>query len=144
MIRFSKKEDYAMILLNELFKNYNKRLVPLSEVACNFNISALFLRNLANQLSKMKIIKAVEGKNGGYFLNKNPKELKIGEILGAFSDKPFLQCCSQSLLTRCPREKICQVSSIWKKINVEFLNKIYNLSFYEFINMKPDVKIDEK
>ena len=142
MIRFSKKEDYAIVLLNELFQNYNKRLVPLSEVSCNFNIPTPFLRNLANQLSKNKIIKAVEGKNGGYYLSKNPRKLKIGEILGVFSSKPFLQCCLRSSLiikktsVKCPREKVCQVSSIWKKINMDFLDKIYNLSFYEFINTK--------
>lgn len=136
MLHFSKQEDYAIILLSELNQNYNKKLVPLSLISKEYGISPLFLRNLAFLLSKNGIIKAKEGKNGGYFLNKNPRKLKIGEVLSIFSKKNILECCSflNNKKGKCSKEKICKVSSSWKKINKEFLDKIYNLNLIEFFN----------
>jgi len=133
MYRFSKKEDYAFILIAKLTQNYKKRLISLSEIAKEYNISPLFLRNLANNLRNNKIIGAIEGAKGGYFLLKNPKKIKVGEILNSLSSKALFECCSSRT---CPREKICPAGFSWRKINKEFLDKIYNLSFTEFINKK--------
>lgn len=141
MIHFSKREDYAIILVNKLVKNYNKRLVPLSQIAKEYNISPLFLRNLANQLRKNGIIKAVEGKNGGYFLSKSPSSLKVGEVLGVFSKKPMLDCCPSIIPTKitCPKEGYCKPGFIWRSLNRRFLDKIYNLSLKEFVNYKETI-----
>jgi Rrf2 family transcriptional regulator, cysteine metabolism repressor len=138
MIRFSLSEDYAVILIHTLAKNYNKRLVPLSEVAKKYNISLLFLRNLANTLVHAGIIKAVEGKNGGYFLEKAPAQLTIGEVLQAFSPKPMLLCCPTGEMHKgiCPKENICETGHIWRKLNKEFLDKIAKLSVEEFIKYR--------
>ncbi|MDP2649829.1 MAG: Rrf2 family transcriptional regulator [bacterium] len=138
MIRFSKKEDYAIILINKLVQNYNKRLVPLSEVSNEYKISPLFLRNLASQLKRDGIVKAVEGKKGGYFLSIEPSRLKVGDVLSVFSKKPMLDCCPLESLKqtsiKCPKEDICQPGFIWRKLNKNFLEKIYSLNLIEFFN----------
>lgn len=147
MIHFSKKEDYAIILINKLAQNYNKRLVPLSEVANEYKISVLFLRNLAGQLRKKQIINAVEGKNGGYSLAKDPSRLTIGEILSVFSKKPMLDCCPLDSLPadrhgikvkkiKCAKEDICKPGFIWRKLNQQFIEKIYNLNLVEFFDYR--------
>ncbi|RJQ36094.1 Rrf2 family transcriptional regulator [Candidatus Microgenomates bacterium] len=140
MIRFSKKEDYAVILINKLVQNYSKRLIPLSEIAKEYKISVLFLRNLAGQLKKSGIIEAVEGKNGGYYLAKEPKDFKVGEVLSVFSKKPMLDCCPLESLKikkiKCAKEDYCIPGFVWRKLNKSFLEKIYNLSLDEFVNYK--------
>lgn len=139
MIKFSKKEDYALILLTRLFLGYKKRVIPLSEIAKGYKISLPLLRNLAFELSSKNIISAKEGKGGGYFLAKDPKKIKIGEVLFLFSKKPMLECCPSSLLkskTKCSREAFCKPKNTWQKINREFLDKIENLTLYQFINYK--------
>lgn len=138
MIRFSKREDYAIILINELAQNYNKRLVPLSEIANDYNISVLFLRNLAQDLKNAGIIKAVEGKSGGYFLVKNPEKLKMGEVLGTFSENPLMECCpigkDKKHTRKCPKQDYCITGNVWRKMNKEFIDKIYGLSLREFLS----------
>lgn len=141
MIRFSRKEDYAIILVNKLALHYNKNLVPLSDVAKEYNISILFLRNLAMELRSGGIIKAVEGKNGGYFLIKNPSKVKMGDVLGIFSKRPMLECCyhiggKAEKRIKCPKQEFCQPGFIWRKLNKEFLDKIYKLSITEFMQYK--------
>lgn len=134
MIRFSRSEDYAVILVNYLSQFYQKRTVPLSEVSKLYNISPLFLRNLANTLKKAGIIDAVEGKHGGYTLVKSPGELKMGEVLSVFSHKPMLECCSHGKTEKgCDKEAICPTGRVWRKLNQNFLKQVSDLTLTEFM-----------
>src|SRR3989338_9112943 len=132
MIKFSRREDYAVILVNTLAREYKKRLVPLSEIAKEYNISLLFLRNLAGELRNAGVIKAVEGKFGGYFLVKAPEKIKMGEILGIFSESLLLVCCpsgrKDSHQRICPQRNHCVAGNTWRQLNKEFIDKVYSLT----------------
>lgn len=130
MIRFSRDEDYSIILIHHLSKYYKKRLVPLSEVARKYRISIYYLRNLANALVHANIISAVEGKKGGYFLKKNPDKLKIGEVIDTFSKKTALVCCNKHT---CDKKEFCETINDWRKLNENVFQQITSLSFQEFI-----------
>lgn len=147
MIRFSRREDYAVILVTTLAQNYGHGLVSLSEVAKSYKLSLLFLRNVANDLRNKGIVRAIEGKKGGYELSKNPKNLKMGEVLKAFSTESLLNCCSafsemdaslknvaDHVKGKCPQEGFCRTGYIWRKMNREFLERISSLSIDEFMN----------
>lgn len=140
MIRFSRSEDYAIVIVGTLAKEYKKRLVPLSVIAKEYAISILFLRSLANELRDAGVIKAVEGKNGGYYLTKEPSKVKMGEILAIFSNKQHLICCpvDKKMNTHrvCPKEKYCVAGNVWRQLNKEFIDKVYNLSLSEFLSYK--------
>lgn len=141
MIRFSRREDYAIVIVSTLARAYNKRLVPLSEIANEYAISPLFLRNLANELRDARIIKGVEGKLGGYFLTKDPAEVKMGEVLGIFFKKKHLICCPATVNENhhriCPKEKYCIAGNTWRALNKEFVDKVYSLSLTAFLDYKP-------
>lgn len=137
MIRLSKKEDYAILLVSELLKSYNQRLIPLSEIAKEYKISLLFLRKLASKLKKAKIIGAIEGKKGGYFLEKEPRKLTVGDILTPFSNKPMLNCCNfyNKSFNDCDKISFCIPGIAWRRINKELIEKIYNVNFVKFISL---------
>lgn len=136
MIRFSRREDYAIILINKLAGEYNERLVSLTEIAKEYNISLFFLRNLANTLRNAGLIRATEGKTGGYTLVRDPKTIKMGEILRIFSNEEELLCCSENEKHKriCPQQKNCIAGNTWRQLNKEFIDKVYNLSLTEFIS----------
>ncbi|QQG41022.1 MAG: Rrf2 family transcriptional regulator [Candidatus Levyibacteriota bacterium] len=137
MVRFSRREDYAVILVTTLAEHYSRGLISLSEVAKSYKLSLLFLRNVANDLRNKSIVKAVEGKKGGYKLSKNPKDLKMGEVLKAFSTEALLSCCSAfSVKGKCPQEGFCRTGYIWRKLNREFLERISSLSVLDFMHYK--------
>ena len=130
MIRFSRDEDYSIILIHVLAKNYKQRLVPLSEVARTYKISLSYLRNLARILVHAKIIGALTGKKDGYYLKKGPKKLKLGEVIDTFSKKPAMICCNKSI---CDKRDFCETINEWRKLNEVVYKKISALSFNEFI-----------
>lgn len=137
MIRLSRREDYAVILMNALVSAYGKRLVPLSEVAKEYELSLLFLRNVAGDLRRVHVISAVEGKKGGYTLSKDPKDLTMGDVLRVFAKDDILTCCSKEGKADhkrvCPQKDHCVAGNVWRKLNKELMDKVYNLSLYEFL-----------
>lgn len=123
MVHFSKKEDYAVILLNKLAAAYKKKLVPLSEIAKEYNISLLFLRNIALDLRRARIINAVEGRDGGYRLIRSPKQVTIGEIIKAISHRQLFSCCQNTPDGKCV-VRSCPHGFSLKRLNNKFLEKI--------------------
>ena len=135
MIRFSKSEDYVILLLNALTINYKKRLVPLSKVARDYHIPLLFLRNIANVLMRAGFIKAVEGKKGGYQLAKSPKDITLGNVLRSFSHKPLLASCSDdSPACVCGDNSVCSTGTAWRRVNQKFLESVSHISLGEFVH----------
>lgn len=134
MVKFSKREDYGIILMAKLCQNYGKKLTPLSKVAQEYKISTLFLRQLADSLRKAGIIGAVEGRNGGYELKKPPKKINVGEVIAALSKKSIFECCQLGKREKCLRESFCQPGFAWRKLNNQFLEKIYQLNLEEFFS----------
>lgn len=141
MIRFSRREDYAIVIVGTLAKAYKKNPISLSEIAKEYAISPLFLRNLANELRDAGIIKAIEGKHGGYYLTKAPHIIKMGEILEIFSRKQHLTCCpigkSEGHTRVCPKREYCVAGNIWRQLNKEFIDKVYTLSLQDFLEYSP-------
>ena len=144
MIRFSKREDYSVIIIHKLALEYNKRLVPLSEIADEYKISLLFLRNLARELKTAGLIKANEGKSGGYYLTKNPKDILLGDILKVFVKDRLLECCpairQKNNPRICPKKGHCVTGNLWRKLNKEFIDKVYLLSLTDFMDQATSMR----
>lgn len=137
MIRFSKSEDYAIILINALSRACEKRPIPLSEIAAEYKISILFLKKLAISLKHAGILGALEGKNGGYFLLKDPSVLTIGEVLSVISQKPIVDCCSgKKTHSICSQKAICHPGITWRRFHKEFIEKLYTTAFNDFMQNK--------
>lgn len=130
MIRFSKREDYGIVLMSKLCQSYGRKLTPLSEIAREYKISILFLRNIARDLRKVGLISAVEGKNGGYKLTKNPKDIQLGEIIQALSKKPIFSCCQETFDGRC-KVAPCPHGFSLRRLNNEFLETVSRKSLKE-------------
>lgn len=130
MIRFAKSEDYALILVQSLTKEYKKRLVPLSEIAKKYSLSLLFLRNIAASLKRAGFITAVEGKKGGYKLVKDPQSIQLGNIIEASSKKTFFSCCQKTKDGKC-QAKTCPHGFSLRRLQNQFLKQIYAIKLSE-------------
>lgn len=133
MIRFSRSEDYAVILVGELSEHFEKGLVSLSRIAKNKKLSLLFLRNIAHDLRKANIVTAVEGKNGGYKLTKNPNSIQLGEIIKAVAKRPLFSCCQNTKDGKC-HTSTCSHGFSLQRLNNQFLEKIYTMKLSEVAN----------
>lgn len=118
--------------MTELLKAKERRVVPLSYVAKTHYIPLLFLRNIANDLRSAGLIKALEGKKGGYTFAKDPKTITFGEVLEVLSCKPIFSCCQNTKDGHC-HVNLCPHGFSPRRLANEFLKKIYTKSLAEVV-----------
>lgn len=126
-MRISWSEDYAVMFMDTLAQNYNRRLVALSEVAKKHHISFSFLKQLASLLKKQGLIESKEGITGGYKLARNPDSITLLDVISAVNPRHSLTMCyhgANGSTLKCPKEDFCRPKTTWQKINQEIVAKL--------------------
>jgi len=108
MFCLKRKTIYGVELLVYLAENAGKRVVPLREIAEKKKLPRKFLEQIVSSLRAAKLVKAKEGKGGGYSLAKTPSKISIAEIVEVLEGPIEVGQCSS-----CPMAKICTQKGIW-------------------------------
>ncbi len=104
-----KQEDFAVLLMSELAKNYGKKLVTLTEVATIHGVSMLFLKKIARFLRSAGLVVSKEGASGGYALASAPSTISVWDVLHAASGRADSQSLTHTpcpLFTQCLPQRI--------------------------------------
>jgi len=110
----TKHTDYAVRALVYLAK-YPGEIIPASKIAIEEKIPDKFLKRLLQALIKKGYLTAKEGKGGGVALNKNPKDIRVTEIMNIFQGGfEISQCMFRNDM--CPNRKTCVLRSKVKEI----------------------------
>ena len=82
-MKLSKKSRYGLRALIDLAVNSRTELVSLGSIAQRNDISAQYLEHVFSALRKGHIVKSMKGSQGGYFLERDPKEITVAQIVEA-------------------------------------------------------------
>lgn len=82
-MKLSKKSRYGLRALIDLAVNSRTELVSLGSIAQRNDISAQYLEHVFSSLRKAHIVKSMKGSQGGYFLERDPKEITVAQIVEA-------------------------------------------------------------
>ena len=74
---------YGLRALIDLAVNSRTEQVSLGSIAQRNDISAQYLEHVFSALRKAHIVKSIKGSQGGYFLQKDPKEITVAQIVEA-------------------------------------------------------------
>ncbi|MCL4382950.1 MAG: Rrf2 family transcriptional regulator [Patescibacteria group bacterium] len=130
-MKITKRQDYAILLMTKLCLEWQKRLVPLSEIAKTYHLSPLFLKQLAIDLKSAKLIKSKEGMGGGYSLSRRPQTINLADILISLSGQQILSPSCLKKNSRCALISTCPPKRIWQKINTEMTKSLQKISLAE-------------
>ena len=105
-----------------------KKPVSLRDISLRQSISLLYLEQIFLKLKKNNLVKSIRGTNGGYILNKDPKEIKILEIFLAVEEKVKTMGCNKESKKGCNGKSTkCITHNLWDElelhINTFFENK---------------------
>jgi Rrf2 family protein len=78
-LKLSKKSRYGLRALIDLAVNSRTELVSLGSIAQRNDISAQYLEHVFSALRKGHIVKSMKGSQGGYFLERDPKEITVAQ-----------------------------------------------------------------
>ena len=116
-MRISTKGRYALRLMLDLAINNSGDPIRLKDVAKRQEISEKYLEQIISVLNKAGYVRSVRGPQGGYTLQRQPKEYTVGMILRLTEGSLAPVECVVEDAAQCDRENDCVTRILWKKLN---------------------------
>ena len=126
----SKKTQYGLKALTYVAKHQGEDPVQIGAIAKSENISQKFLESIMLTLRKAGFLGSRKGKGGGYYLRRQPEDIKMVEVMrvleGPVSMVPCVSLNFYEKCDDCPDETTCSVHVLMAQLrdsNLAVLNK---------------------
>jgi len=126
----SKKTKYGLKALTYVAKHQGEDPVQIGAIAKSENISQKFLESIMLTLRKAGFLGSRKGKGGGYYLRRQPEDIKMVEVMrvleGPVSMVPCVSLNFYEKCDDCPDETTCSVHVLMAQLrdsNLAVLNK---------------------
>ena len=133
----SKKTKYGIKALTYLARQENNTPVQIEVISKSENISQKFLESILLTLRKNGFLGSKKGKGGGYYLLKDPKDIKMSAIMRILEGPiAMVPCVSLNFYEKCddcPDEKACAVHNLMIEVRDSTLNIFNNRSLADLI-----------
>jgi len=135
----SKKSQYAFKALAYLTEKFNQGPVLISEIAIKKKVPLKFLENILLELKNAGILESKKGKGGGYYLKKDPAQVKVATVVRIVNGPiAMLPCVSLYFYRRCDNcdEKNCGLHDIMIQVRDATLNILETRTLRDLLPMK--------
>lgn len=116
----SKRTKYGIKALVYLARKDKNIPTNIAEISESENISRKFLESILLTLKKSGILGSKKGKTGGYYLIKEPLEVKMSTVLRVLEGPiAMVSCVSLNFYEKCedcPNEDVCTVNALMRDV----------------------------
>ena len=136
-MKLTTKGRYAVMAMADLAAYQNGKPVSLVDISLRQNISLSYLEQLFSKLKNEKLVKSVRGASGGYVLEKNPKDIKLSNIIFAVDEQVKTLNCKRESKKGCNgRSTKCITHNLWDDL-AQHINKFFdNVSLNDLLKQK--------
>ena len=121
----------------DLAANQKLKPVSLNEISLRQNISLSYLEQLFSKLKNQKLVKSIRGSSGGYILEKNPKDIKISNIIFAVDEQVKTLNCKKESKKGCNGKTVkCITHNLWDDLERHINFFFENVSLNDLIKQK--------
>ena len=118
-MRLNTKSRYAVMALADLASFKENKPISLRDISLRQSISLLYLEQIFLKLKKNNIVRSIRGTNGGYVLNKNPKQIKLSEIFLALDENVKTIGCDKHSKRGCNGKSFkCITHDLWDELDI--------------------------
>ena len=130
-MKLTTKGRYAVMAMADIALYQNGKPVSLNDISLRQNISLSYLEQHFSRLKNKKLVKSIRGSGGGYILDKNPKEIKLSNIIFAVDENIKTLNCKKDSKRGCHGKSTkCITHNLWddleQHINLFFESKSLN------------------
>ncbi len=129
------KGDYALKAILDLASHYEQGVVTIHEMAKRIDTPVKFFESVLLELKQGGFVDSKRGINGGYFLLKHPKDIRLGDVV-RFIDGPIepIACAStKNNYKGCKEIHRCVFRDIWIDVNKATSGIIDNITFQDLV-----------
>ena len=136
-MKLTTKGRYAVMAMADLASYQNGKPVSLNDISLRQNISLSYLEQLFSKLKNEKLVKSIRGPSGGYVLEKNPKDIKLSNIIFAVDEQVRTLNCKKESKRGCNgRTTKCITHNLWDDLE-QHINKFFdNVSLNDLLKKK--------
>jgi Rrf2 family protein len=87
------KIDYGVRILVHLASIPSKSVEKGSDIARIRHIPENFMFQISNQLQEKKLLKSIRGPKGGFYLDKDPSEISIADVMDSLKKNIYTVSC---------------------------------------------------
>ena len=136
-MKLTTKGRYAVMAMADLALYQNGKPVSLNDISLRQNISLSYLEQLFSKLKNEKLVKSVRGPSGGYVLEKNPKDIKLSNIIFAVDEQVRTLNCKKDSKRGCNgRTMKCMTHNLWQDLEQHINNFFENVSLNDLLKKK--------
>lgn len=111
----STKGRYALMIMTYLAEHRNDKAVSLKDIAEHKNMGIKYLEIIVSSLNKAGLLESSRGKNGGYKLNREPKDYSLLEILKVAEGSLVpVHCVEEGF---CENAVNCKTNKMWCELD---------------------------
>ncbi|EAR14386.1 MULTISPECIES: RrF2 family transcriptional regulator [Robiginitalea] len=133
----SKKTKYGLKALTYLAAQKDREPVQIAEIARHENISQKFLESILLTLRKNGFLGSKKGKGGGYYLIKDPGEIRMTSVMrvleGPIAMVPCVSLNFYEPCDDCPDESACSVHKLMLMVRDSALAVYRNHTLADFV-----------
>ncbi|MBN1941743.1 MAG: Rrf2 family transcriptional regulator [Phycisphaerae bacterium] len=115
-----------------LAQQYGKGPTTLADVCELRDLSREYLAKVFGLLARADLVTPIRGKNGGYVLARDPKEINLLQIIEAVEGPQYLNFCQYDP-PKCDQVDTCKVHHIWTELQEIFENRLRSASLADCI-----------
>jgi Rrf2 family transcriptional regulator, cysteine metabolism repressor len=127
-MQFSTRGEYSLRAAVNLARCYPLKK-SLKKIAQEERISLKYLERLFSEMKNGGIVKSLKGKNGGYYLAQNPKEIKVGKVIECTEGPIMIKCYG----TKCKMIEKCPSSLVWIKLGTQIRKTLDGIKLSDII-----------
>ncbi len=136
-MRFSAKAEYGVKAILELAAQPGREPIQVRNIAKNQGLPVRFLEQVMNALKKAGLVASVRGAQGGYLLNRSPKEISLGDVLKAIDGQMTeMRCISERKQPNCEDAGNCVVQDVWAEVKHSFINILNSITLQDICERK--------
>jgi Rrf2 family protein len=135
-MKISYKGDYAIKALLDLALNHKgeEKVFKITDMSKRLDIPLKFLEAVLLNLKKGGFVKSKRGKEGGYYLAKQPVSISLGNIVRYIEGPIEPIACVDDCYKGCKDSKECVIKNVWKKTTHAVSEIIDNISLEDLAN----------
>jgi len=132
-MKISTKSRYGLRALTDLALHYMGKPILIKDIAKREDLSESYLENIFTKLRKVGILLSCKGRGGGFYLAKDPKDIKVLEIIQALEGKNSFSDCIDFPFY-CKRSQACLSRDVWVMLNRRLKDTLSSITLYDLIN----------
>lgn len=132
----STRGRYALRVLVDLAEHENGGYLPLKEIAARQEISLKYVEQVMSLLSANGLVATAHGKGGGYRLNRDPRDYRVGDILRATEGTLVPVACLEENAAPCSRAAECRTLPLWKKLSDAISNCLDGMTLADLMRVE--------